>query len=652
MPRKKKVNRGDTSDEDDVKKSNVKTAKDSKDAKMSDDLTNDAVKKLRVAKKVVPTIDTTTDNVVNEEKSPPKSSMKPFVKSSKTRKRSLPGTKKSIVVIDKVLEKSTEDNSDDDSDKPVVKKLRKRVSHRPIIIIDNSDNNEIDIEMESHSSTSSGNGSGELTDQDKKLLDELAIILFPIDMTGGKYSEDGGEPSWIDYDNEDEEEYVEDGLDDGKIHSNGVSGRASFFGFSKGDATKAGTSLLRLKKGNKKSKAMVEMEEKLIEAEKSVKAYQKEHATDYENQDMRKQILLTDCPIPIKALILRKYDELNKRGSGLAASADKSKFHAWIKELLTLPFNRTRALPVLLSDGPNIIKDYLGEVRKKLDNAVAGHVHAKEEIIDYIARIISNPKGRGNVLALVGSKGTGKTRLIKRGVAEALARPFHVINLGGLNDVHVLTGHDMTYTGAKCGRLAQILIQSKCDNPVVYLDEIDKIQSSSDKGMEIFRVLTHILDEEQAFEFHDEYFDNVPIDLSKILFVASLNNLDDVEPILRDRLKVIRLDKLSHDEKMCIAYDYILPELCSLVNIDLKYIDIPHEVMRYIIQQKTALEDGCRQMKKKLETIIQKLNTMFITQSGLYSANNTTLVLTKENVDTLLKHVEEDYQFPSAHMYS
>ena len=120
---------------------------------------------------------------------------------------------------------------------------------------------------------------------------------------------------------------------------------------------------------------------------------------------------------------------------------------------------------------------------------------------------------------------------MRKGIAEALGRPFHVLNLGGMNDVHVLTGHDLTYTGAKYGRFAQILIQSQCENPVIYLDEIDKVQSGNDKGMEIFRVLTHVLDEEQNHEFYDEYFSNVSIDLSKILFVASLNNPDDIEGI-------------------------------------------------------------------------------------------------------------------------
>ena len=401
----------------------------------------------------------------------------------------------------------------------------------------------------------------------------------------------------------------------------------------------------------RKTKATRDLELKLSSQEKLIKEYIKEHALDYSNQDLRKQILLMEAPLHVKAMLLTKYDDINKsNGMSFGNSADKSKYQAWIKDILTVPFAKTKSLPVTINDGPDKIRDFLQGMKDTMNVAIAGHDHAKDEILDYVARVISNPTGKGNILALSGPKGGGKTRLLKRGVADALGRPFHVINLGGLNDVHVLTGHDMTYSGAKYGRIAQILIQSKCDNPIIYLDEIDKIQASSDKGMEIFRILTHILDEEQNMEFYDEYFGSVPLDLSKILFVASLNNPDDVEPILRDRLKIIHLNKLSHDEKMTIAYDYVLPELMTMINFGGQLIDIPNDIMRYIINVKTCSEDGCRQMKKNLETIVQKLNTMRITRTGYFENGDTRVVLGQTDVDQLLKHVElDDTSFK--HMY-
>jgi ATP-dependent Lon protease len=239
---------------------------------------------------------------------------------------------------------------------------------------------------------------------------------------------------------------------------------------------------------------------------------------------------------------------------------------------------------------------------------------------------------------------------VRKGVAEAFQRPFHVINLGGMNDVHVLTGHDLTYTGAKYGKLAQILIQSRCENPIIYLDEIDKIQSGNDKGMEIFRVLTHILDEEQNHEFYDEYFGTVPIDLSKVLFVASLNNPDDIETILRDRLKLVKVDDLTIQEKISISRDYIFPELFTQVAMPLDTMEIEDDIIRYVIRNKTEEEGGCRQLKRKWETIVQKVNTQRITKTGMFDGVER-VRLTERDIDELLKNTDRERRIP-LHIYN
>lgn len=354
---------------------------------------------------------------------------------------------------------------------------------------------------------------------------------------------------------------------------------------------------------------------RIDKAKEDIDKYNKEFFPyDVKKHPLKDQILLMDLDLSTKSMILKKLDDQEKSKN----SFDQSKFMNWIKDILQLPFGKKVPLPILLSDGPRKIKNYLDKARDQLNAAIAGQDHAKDEIIDFIARLIANPHSKGNILALYGERGTGKTKLVRRGVAEALGRPFHVINLGGMNDVHVLTGHDMTYSGAKYGRLAQILIQSQCENPVIYLDEIDKVQSGSDKGMEIFRVLTHVLDEEQNHEFFDEYFAGIKIDLSKILFVASMNNPDDVDPILRDRLKLIHVKSLDLSTKLNIFRNYLLPELCSEVSMTTDELLFSDDVIKYLIKSKTEEEDGCRQLKRKLETIVQKLNTQRITATGYF----------------------------------
>jgi len=388
---------------------------------------------------------------------------------------------------------------------------------------------------------------------------------------------------------------------------------------------------------------------KLERAKEQLEEYHaRTHIDDKDKYSLKDQILLMDTDVSVKANILRKMNDYEKSKSGY----DQSKFNNWVKDVLQLPFDRNLSLSIGLQDGPQKIKAYLDWVRVSLDQAIAGQQHAKEEVVDYIARLISNPNSKGSILALVGQKGVGKTKLVRKGIAKVLNRPFHVINLGGMNDVHVLTGHDLTYTGAKYGKFAQILVQSQCTNPVVYLDEIDKIQSSNDKAMEIFRVLTHVLDEEQNHEFYDEYFGNVAIDLSNVLFVASLNNADDVEPVLRDRLKLVKMTDLDLTTKCDIVRNYMLPELTAEMSMPTETVSLSDDALKYVINNKTEREEGCRQLKRKMETILQKLNTQRITKTGIFSDGRETVELTHEVIDKLLKHSDAINDTVPYHIYN
>ncbi len=407
-----------------------------------------------------------------------------------------------------------------------------------------------------------------------------------------------------------------------------------------------------------RAKRAAEVQARLEKAQKDIDSYNRGHFTDVKDQPLKVQIVLMETDVSVKSSILKRYEENERNRS----SFDQIKFMNWVRDVLSIPFGRTLNLPVTTKDGPIEVRAYLAKVKGKLETAVAGQKAAKDEIVDFIARLVSNPRGRGNVIALAGPKGVGKTRLIRRGVADALERPFHVINLGGMNDAHVLTGHDLTYTGAKYGRLAHILIQSRCENPVIYLDEIDKIQGGSDRGMEVFRVLTHILDEEQNHEFFDEYFSGVKLNLSKVLFVASLNNVEEVDPILLDRLKIVRVDSLDDKTKVDIVRNYMLPELCREVALSHDLIDMPDEVIQYIIRVKTKAEDGCRQLKRKIETIIQKLNTQRVTGTGMFHNDIAVdyylpsevrrVVLTQSVVDELLRYTDMDQTHTYQHMYN
>ena len=221
---------------------------------------------------------------------------------------------------------------------------------------------------------------------------------------------------------------------------------------------------------------------------------------------------------------------------------------------------------------------------------------------------IANPQGAGNVLSIHGPPGVGKTTLVKDGVAKALGRPFHFITLGGATDASFLDGHSYTYEGSTWGRIVDVLIKSKCMNPVIYFDELDKV-SDTPKGEEINNLLIHLTDGSQNDRFQDKYFTGIDLDLSRCLFIFSHNNHERVNPILRDRMYNIQVEGFGIKEKLVIAENYLVSQALREVNLFEK-IGINKEILTHIIESYTGDEKGVRELKRCIQTVISKLNLL------------------------------------------
>jgi ATP-dependent Lon protease len=188
-------------------------------------------------------------------------------------------------------------------------------------------------------------------------------------------------------------------------------------------------------------------------------------------------------------------------------------------------------------------KSYLHDVRLTLDSAVYGHKEAKLQLERIFAQWI-NGETKGAVLGLQGPPGTGKTSLAKNGLSKCLkdklnnSRPFAFLPIGGSVNGSTLVGHNFTYVGSTWGRIVDILMVAGCMNPIIFIDEIDKI-SHTEQGREIISILTHMTDSTQNDEFEDKFFTGIKIDLSKALIVFSFNDPDLIDPILRDRITII-----------------------------------------------------------------------------------------------------------------
>ena len=318
----------------------------------------------------------------------------------------------------------------------------------------------------------------------------------------------------------------------------------------------------------------------------------------------RLTLLEADMPPIFKGAAMKKINSLRYMEPG---SGDYYKMKNWVDTFMRIPFGKYNHLPINIDDGVDVCHDFMENAKNALDKAVYGLNDAKMQIMQMMGQLITNPTSIGTAIAIQGPMGTGKTTLVKEGISKILNRPFAFIALGGATDSSFLEGHSYTYEGSTWGKIVQILVDSKCMNPVIYFDELDKI-SDTPKGEEIAGILTHLTDTSQNNQFHDKYFAEVDFDLSKCLFIFSYNDENKINPILRDRMYRIHTKGYDKKQKTIIANDYLLPTIRSQVKFTQEDIVIPEATLHYIMENYCNKEDGVRNMKRCLEIVYTKLN--------------------------------------------
>jgi len=326
----------------------------------------------------------------------------------------------------------------------------------------------------------------------------------------------------------------------------------------------------------------------------------------------RLTLLESEIPVIFKAAAMKKIASLRYMEPG---SGEYYKMKNWVDTFMRVPFGKIESLPVNISHGVEKCHDFMEQAQKTLDSAVYGLNDAKMQIMQMMGQLITNPMALGTAIAIKGAMGTGKTSIVKEGISKILNRPFAFIALGGATDSSFLEGHSYTYEGSIWGKIVQILIDSKCMNPVIYFDELDKI-SDTPKGEEIAGILTHLTDTSQNSQFHDKYFSEIDFDLSKCLFIFSYNDESKVNPILRDRMYKIQTKGYDKKDKTVIANDYLLPKIREQVKFEKDDIVISDETIHYIIENHCAKEEGVRNMKRCLEIIYTKLNLYRLMKPG------------------------------------
>jgi ATP-dependent Lon protease len=322
-----------------------------------------------------------------------------------------------------------------------------------------------------------------------------------------------------------------------------------------------------------------------------MKAIQKELGEQDEGQrevdELRKKIDDANMPEDVKKEALKELTRLSRMSP---MAADYSLTRNYIEWLAALPWAKSSGSKIDIAKAKEILDEDHYELKK-----------VKDRILDYLSVLELKPDMKGPILCFVGPPGVGKTSL-GRSIARSLGRKFQRISLGGMHDEAEIRGHRRTYIGALPGQIIQSIRRAETNDPVIMLDEIDKL--GRDFRGDPASALLETLDPQQNATFRDNYLD-VPFDLSKVLFICTANMLDPIPPPLLDRMEIIPLQGYSEEEKLHIANRYLVPRQIKENGITPEQIDFPEAAIRQLVRHYTR-EAGVRKLEQVIGTVCRK----------------------------------------------
>ena len=352
---------------------------------------------------------------------------------------------------------------------------------------------------------------------------------------------------------------------------------------------------------------------------------------DSSDIDFKKQILLNkNIPQKVKKIALEKLEEMK------AGNSEYYKHLQYVKIIAEFPWINVNNDDDIFSIHKNDInkwKDIMINTQTKLDKFVYGHNECKNTMIELIGKWFSNNKSMGKAIGLEGPPGVGKT-LIAKGLGEALGIPLCQINLGGVDDGSILTGHSITYSGAVPGLIIKKITECGKSRCIMFFDELDKTCIKSSRN-EIQDILIHAIDTTTNHEFNDKFFQDIQFPINKVLFIFSFNDRSKVDKILLDRMECIEILPYTTNDKIKITQDYMLTEIINDIGLLTPKIIFPNETLLYLIENFT-FEAGVRDLKRKLEKIILKLNKDRIYNSQKYISSDY-YIISNEIINTYLE---------------
>lgn len=373
------------------------------------------------------------------------------------------------------------------------------------------------------------------------------------------------------------------------------------------------------------NESIVQPDQRLIDLEKTVN----DKCNTYESKnDLKYKLLNSPMSLQNKAIAYSRFKLLISYNDK-EDSSESFKYKVWLDSLLRIPFCIYKTLPVEFNSSTNLqsstnnctnnlnIRKYLKHIRLTLDKKLSFLEKPKDQILNMMTHTLKNNNAKFNAIGLHGVRGLGKTTLIQS-ISEAIDRPFRMISLGGESDVSTLTGHHFTYIGSMAGRIIEILKETQCMNPIILFDELDKV-SETEHGKEIIGALIHLTDNTTNHKYnYDRYFAGIEFDLSKIMFVFTYNDSSKINKILSDRLYKIHINNYTNHEKFTIIKTHLISTILSEYSFTDNDIIFSDDTIHYIINKcnENGENEGMRDIKRKLQIIISRINTLLLTNKN------------------------------------